>query len=142
MKKIIAILTIATLLSCSTEDRAEVVVEPTPPTDNTGDTGINPPGPTEPVVGDWELIKTETYYDWGVDTEIIICKPTLEIFSNLEAISANCNGGGIRQFSLIKQGDRYIYDWQEDTYVYIDGEYLKGEHAGDTPRIVDIYRRK
>lgn len=143
MKKVIlTIVTIATLFSCTTEDRAEIVVEPTPPTNNTGNTGINPPRPTEPIVGDWELFKTETYYDWGVDTDIINCKPTLEIFSNLQAISKNCIGGGVREFSLIKQGDRYIYDWQEDTYVYIDGEYLKGEYAGDSPRVVDIYRRR
>lgn len=138
MKRIIFIIFAVALASCSTEPRADVVTtEP----GNSDDT-TQPTDPTEPIVGDWELFKTETYYDWGVDTDIIICKPTIEIFSNLQAISKNCNGGGVVEFSLIKQGDRYIYDWQEDTYVYIDGEYLKGEHAGDSPRIVDIYRRR
>ena len=137
MKKIIFIIFAVALASCSTEPKADVITtEP----GNSDDT-TQPADPVDPIVGSWELIKTETYYDWGVDTDVIICGRTLEIFSNLEAISANCIGGGVREFSLIQQGDRYICDYQEDTYVYIDGEYLKEEYAGDTPRIISIFRR-
>ena len=142
MNKIILTLTaILTLASCSTEDQAEVIVEPATPTNNTGSTDTNIPT-THPVSGDWELFKTETYYEWGVDTEIIICKPTLEIYSNLDTKDANCNGGGVRNDFIYKQNDIYVYNWNEDLYVYIDGELLKKEHTGDTPRFIEIYRRK
>jgi len=133
-KSILTFVTIATLFSCSTEDRAEVVVEPTTPTTPTTEL-------TYPVEGDWTHIKNEVYYEWGVDTEIIQCGNTLEISSSLDTKDANCIGGGVRNDFLNEQNNIYIYNWNEDLFVYIDGDFLKREHTGDSPRTVQIYRR-
>ena len=134
MKKIIFIMLAVVIASCSTEPQADVA--PTEPGNSNNTTQ-----PADLIVGSWEHIKNEIYYEWGVDEEIIICGRTLDVLSNLETVSANCIGGGVRRDFLTKDGDRYIFDWNPDLYVYIDGDYLKEEYAGDSPRIVSIFKR-
>jgi hypothetical protein len=134
MKKLIlTIITIATLFSCSTEEVVEVIIEPTEPTETTE------PEPT--VVGTWEHILDETYYNSGVITDIIICGNTIEIWSNLWIKTANCSGGGEWYDSLTKQGDLYLYDSNPDIYVKLNGSNLERVYAGDYPITVSTYRK-
>ena len=117
-------------------------MEPTTPTNNTGNTGAFPPtGTTYEVVGNWTHIKDEVFYNSGVRTEIVQCGNTLEIYPNLETREANCIGGGVINDLLYKQDDIYISNRNEDVFVYTEGEFLRRHLGGDYPITIQILRR-
>ena len=147
MKKLIlTFATIATLISCSTEDMPEVVIESNETTES--NTGSNEDtSPLNPMVGNWLHIKDEVYYSWGVDIVIIACGETIEITSStlsndLNTKTANCIGGAIRYSSLIEVDNTsvYMYEDKPDTLVRVEGLTLTQEDTGANQRVVSIYR--
>jgi hypothetical protein len=144
MKKLIlTFATIATLISCSTEDMPDVIIDSNESTESNETTN-----PINYIVGNWTHIKDEVYYDWGVDVVIIQCGGTIDvtqssISNDLNAETANCIGGGIRYRKLIELNSTnvYMYEDEPDTFVKIEGLTLTQEDTGDSQRVVSIYRK-